>query len=61
MERRILYNLNDGPIGFTLSDDPIRFDLNAITEAPDIDGMRLLEDGSYRLLEDGSYRLLENG
>ena len=59
MERRILYNLNDGAIGFTLSDDPVNFTLNAVNEPESEGNARLLEDGSYRLLEDDSYRLLE--
>lgn len=65
MDRPTLFNLGSDKIDFTvenseghfnLTQDLIRFDLNAETDAS---GVRLLEDGGIRLLEYGSFRLLE--
>lgn len=49
MDALALFELNDGPIDFTL---------NAEVEGV-IDNARLLEDGENRLLEDGDFRILE--
>lgn len=59
MEKLISFNLDHGPVNFTLIGDAVNFTLNAVNEPAEEGNARLLEDGSYRLLEDDSYRLLE--
>lgn len=47
----------DVPVLFELNDGPVNFTLNAEAEEEEL--FRLLEDGDFRLLEDGDFRILE--